>query len=376
MSNDKIFDAAPSQIALAKVFSSVTLLGPPMGDKLVRLISHLFSPEEAEIAQHLPSYYPRTQQSLKKLAAKVGRAPEEVLALLEAMSKRRTIFKTKKGYALLPLIPGMFERMLIGGANSDWHKEYARMLNELYATGYVRKYNNRKVPGIRNIPVQRTVESKTLVTSADLVSEMIDFHKELLVANVCQCRQAARFIGKECKRSKPEDGCLVFGSFATMIAANQDGRLVSKEEMRDIVTDRWEKKLVFFTANVSPQSPNAICTCCDCCCHYLESVNNFEGVANLAHPHFLVEVDESLCNDCGKCAKACNTRAHIFQDKKHSFAKEKCIGCGVCMTVCKQDALELVANAAFKPPSKDFKQLAIRLLPGTVIAGVKSRLTR
>ena len=126
---DKNFDAAPSQVALAKVFSSVTLLGPPMDDKLVGLIRHLFSPEEAEIAQHLPSYYPRTQQSLKKLAAKVGRAPEEILLLLEAMSKRRTIFKTKKGYALLPLIPGMFERMLIGGADSDWHKEYARMLN-------------------------------------------------------------------------------------------------------------------------------------------------------------------------------------------------------------------------------------------------------
>jgi len=373
---DKNFDAAASQIALAKVFSSVTLLGPPMDEKLVRLIRHLFSPEEAEIAQHLPYYYPRSQQSLKKLAAKVGRTPEEILLLLEAMSKRRTIFKTKKGYALLPLIPGMFERMLIGGADSDWHKEYARMLNELYATGYVRKYNNRKVPGIRNLPVQKAVEGKTRIVSADLVSEMIDFHKELLVANVCQCRQAARFSGKECKRSKPEDGCLVFGSFATMVAANKDGRLVSKEEMRDIVAERWEKKLVFFTANVSPQSPNAICTCCDCCCHYLESVNKFGGIANFAHSHFLVQVNESLCNDCGKCAKACNTYAHIFKDKKHSFAKEKCIGCGVCMTVCKQDCLKLVENPAFKLPSKGFMQLAIKLLPGTAIAGLKAKMSK
>jgi len=372
---DKNFDAAPPQVALAKVFSSVTLLGPPMGDQLVQLIRHLFSPEEAEIARHLPYYYPRSQQSLKKLAAKAGQTPEEALLLLEAMSKRRTIFKTRKGYALLPLIPGMFERMLISGVDSEWHKEYARMLNELYATGYVRKYNNRRVPGVRNLPVQKAVEGKTKIIDADLVSEMIDFHKELLVANVCQCRQSTRFSGKECKRSKPEDGCLVFGSFATMVAANKDGRLVSKEEMRDITQERWEKKLVFFTANVSPQSPNAICTCCDCCCHYLESVNKFGGIANFAHSHFLAQVEESLCNDCGKCAKACNTYAHIFKDKKHSFASEKCIGCGVCVTVCKQDALKLVENPAFRPPSKGFVQLAIKLLPGTVIAGMKARLT-
>jgi Na+-translocating ferredoxin:NAD+ oxidoreductase subunit B len=370
------YNAAASQVTLAEVFSSVRLLGPPMSEQLVALISHLFTPEEAEVAQRLPFYYPPTRQSVARLAGKVGRPSEQVLALLEGMSKKRTIFKTKRGYALLPLIPGMFERMLMSGVDSEWHKQYAVMLNELYATGYMRDYNKRKVPGIRNIPVQRTIEGKTKIQSADKVSEMIDYHKDLAVANVCQCRQAARFAGRECRRSKPEDGCLIFGSFAAGLVNSGDGRRVSREEMRDIVQERWEKKLVFLTGNVSVQSPNAICTCCDCCCHALESVNNFGGIANLAHPHFLVKVDDALCNDCAKCVKACNTRAHVFKDKKHSFDVAKCIGCGVCLTVCKQDALSLAENPLFSPPSKGFVQMAVKLLPGTVIAGMKAKLSR
>jgi ferredoxin len=373
----KSFDAHPSQIALAKIFSSVTLLGPPLDEKLVRLIRHLFTPEEAEIARHLPYYYPRSKQSLAKLAAKVGRTPEEILPLLENMNRLKTILKTDKGYSLLPLIPGMFERMLISGVDSAWHRKYAQLLNDVYATGYVRTYNNRRVPAIRNIPVQKTIEGKSKVLSADLVSEMIDYHKELAVANVCQCRQSLRFEGKECKRSSPEDGCLVFGSFAALLVSGGNCRAVSKEEMRDIVVERWEKKLVFMTGNVGLQSPNAICTCCDCCCHFLESVNKFQGKTGLAHSHYLARTDGALCNDCGKCVKACNTYAHALKDKKHGFDPEKCIGCGVCVTVCKQDAIQMVENPAFQPPtSKSFQELALKLLPATALAGIKAKLSR
>lgn len=368
------YDADPAHVELARVFSSVLLLGPPMSRQLVEVVAHLFSPEEAEVARHLPYYYPR---SLRAISRKAGRPAGEIEPLLEEMSRRRVIYGGRRGYSLLPLIPGMFEYLLMNGADSDWHREYARKITGLFGTGYVREYSGRSLPAVRNIPVQTVIEDKSRVADADLISEMIDAHTEFTVLNVCQCRQSISFSGGECKRSAPEDGCLVFGSFARAAAGNGSGRRVEKEEMRDIVAERWEKKLVFLTGNVSPSSPNAICTCCDCCCHFLEAVNHYEAGALVAPPHFKAKVDASLCDNCGKCTRACNTGAHVMESKVHYYYPEKCIGCGICVEVCnKANAITMVENPDYKPPSRDFQRLGLKLLPGLAMAGLKARFTR
>ncbi|HUT53696.1 MAG TPA: 4Fe-4S dicluster domain-containing protein [bacterium] len=367
------FQAHAAQVELAKQFSSVTLLGPPLNEKLVRLVAHLFSPEEAEVARRLPFYYPRP---LTRIAKKAGRRPEDIAPLLDEMARRRVIYGGAKGYSLLPLIPGMFEYMLMGGADSEWHREYARLLNDLYSTGFVRRYGQTALPAVRNIPVQSVVENKSRIVDADLMSEMIAAHEHMAVLKVCQCRQSVHFSGGECKRSRPEDGCLIFGSFASSAVNLGDGRMVESAEMRDIVAERWEKKLVFLTGNVAPNSPNSVCTCCDCCCHFLETVNHFGGQNLLAPPHYRARVDASLCNNCGKCARACNTYAHTMENKKHLYAADKCLGCGACIGVCKEEAISLIENPAYKPPSKSFATLGLRLLPATAWSGLKAKLAR
>jgi len=367
------FDAHPAQVELAKVFSSVRLLGPPMGDKVVKLVAHLFTPEEAEIAKHLPFYNPKP---LEKIVRKSGRDPGLIKPILDEMARRRVIYGGDSGYSLLPLIPGMFEYLLMSGADSDWHRKYAELLNDMFSTGYMREYTSGAIPAVRNIPVQNVIEGKSRVVDADLMSEMIDRHDELAMLNVCQCRQSMHLAGHECKRATPQDGCLVFGSFAQSSVDSDSGRAVSKEEMRDIVTERWEKKLVFLTGNVSPSSPNAICTCCDCCCHFLETINNYGGKNLVAPPHYVVQVDDSLCDDCGRCSLVCNTYAHAYEDKKHYYDPAKCVGCGICVDSCKRDAIKMVENPSYKPPAKDFQRLGLKLLPTTALTGLKVKLSR
>jgi len=365
--------AHPAHLDLAVVFSSIALLGPRMSEELVRLVAHLFTPEEAEVVKHLPFYVPR---SLKAIARKAGRPAAEIKPLLEAAGERRTIYGGSRGYCLMPIIPGMFEYLLMGGADTPWHREYAKRLQAVIHTGYMREYMSRSIPAVRNIPVQTALPDRNRVVDADLVSEMIRAHEHLAVLHVCQCRQAAHFTGGKCRRSAPSDGCLVFGSFAQGAVAGGNGRPVSREEMHAIVEERRKRNLVFLAANVSPTSPNAICTCCDCCCHFLGAVNRYEGRALMAEPRDLAEVREDLCNDCGKCSRVCNTYAHRMEAGRHVYEARKCIGCGVCLEACPEQAIRMVGNPRYRKPAAGYPTLGLKLFPPLALSGLKAKIRR
>lgn len=365
-------DVHPEQRELARVFSSVWLYGPPMGSELLALISHLFSPEEAGVAKHLSYYIP---VPVKTVARRAKEPVEKVKVLLDAMADKRVIFRSKKQrYAILPLIPGMFEYLLMGGEDSPWHREYGRLINALYATGYTRRYSTTPSPLIRNIPLQQAIEHKSMRVDADLVEKMIQAHEHLAVLKVCQCRQSRAFEGRSCSRSEPDDGCLVFGTLAESVVEQGMGRFVTRAEMDEIVKDRWEKNLVFMTANLSPSSSNAICTCCDCCCHYIESINHFNGRVSLAEPHYLALMDEEFCTNCGKCAKVCNTHAHTLTLREHAYNAAQCIGCGQCVPACPQDIISLQPNPGYKAPSKSWLSFGLRVLPSGMLSSLKALL--
>ncbi|MBN2430647.1 MAG: 4Fe-4S binding protein [Acidobacteria bacterium] len=362
-------DSAPTsppdsdQQDLARRYSAVSHLGPRLGEALARLIDHLFTPVEAAVLRHVPFYRPR---SLAGIARRAGRSAEEIQPLLRSLARRRIIVGGRRGYALLPLLPGIFEHMLMTGVDSPWHRRFARLLDEVFESGYFGDYLQKKVPLVRNIPVDRAVDSRSRVVDDTFISAMLDRHEHFGVLNVCQCRQAMHFNGRDCRRARPEDGCLVFGEFAVDIARRGNGRQVTRAEMRVVVEERWARNLVLMTGNVGAGNPNAICTCCDCCCYLVRSVNNYGGRNYLAPSPFVAAVDDDRCTHCGRCVAVCNTHAHVRTDGRHGYHAEACIGCGLCVDVCPPAAIRLVENPAFRPPAKSFPRLGLRLLPPTV----------
>jgi ferredoxin len=368
----KVAETHPAFVELAQIFSSVKIMGPPMSDKLVELISHLFSSEEAEVCKGLTFLYPRSAETISRICKRDIR---EVLPILKSMGKRRVINESQNKFLLYPLIPGIFEYVFMTGLNSPWHVKYAKLLDELFSTGYIAEYLTREIGAVRNIPIQHAIENKNYIADADLISNMLDAHNRFAVLNYCACRHSKKILGHNCKRAAPEDGCLVFGDFSKSTVSNGNGRAVSRTGMSDIVAERWDKKLVFLTANVDPTLQNVICTCCDCCCHGLETANHYSNNF-IAEAHYIAQVDDSLCSNCGKCAFVCNTYAHVVANKKHSYMAEKCIGCGHCIDVCKKNAIRLVENPLFKKPTNGYIKLLFKMMPSITMMGLKIKLTR
>ena len=115
---------------------------------------------------------------------------------------------------------------------------------------------------------------------------------------------------------------------------------------------------------------------CDCCCHYIEAVKLYGAKASMAPPHFIAQVDDSLCNDCGLCVDVCNTGAHTFEDDRHGFDVDQCIGCGLCVEQCGTEAIRMKENPDYKAPPRDFKKLGLRVLPATLLSTMSARFTR
>ncbi|MBN2078556.1 MAG: 4Fe-4S binding protein [Spirochaetes bacterium] len=366
------YDAHPVFVELAEMFSAVKVMGPPMSEKLIALVSHLFSLDEAHLCRHLSFIYPKT---LKQIARKSGVHPDALAPMLEEMCRKRTIITIANRFMLYPLIPGMFEHVLRIDNASEWHVVYADLMNGLVETGYMDDYFRKPVNAIRSLPVERAVEAHSVIIDTDLVSEMIGSHKHFGVYHICPCRNSMHLTGHDCSRASRHDGCLTFGDYSLGLAREGNGRTVSREELRDIVEERWAKNLVFFTSNAVPSVQTAICTCCDCCCRALK-IHNSLHKNFVAPPHVIAEVDESLCTNCGRCGAVCNTHAHILENGEHGYVQELCIGCGNCVSACNNKAITMTENRSYRPPSRSHARLIMTMLPAVLLTGTRIKMKR
>ena len=358
---------------LAKKFSLEAMIGPDEGESLLtELLVHCFTIEEAELAVHLPFFY--KTHTLEKVARTAGKDPADIKPLLDAMVVRGVIRGRGSGYALLPILPGMFENVLMDGGDSPWHREFARIANRLYETGYVRKYLEHPTRVVRSIPLNKEQDIKSSALDPDQVEQMIRSHDLMAVINNCQCRQARHLEGHECRRADRFDGCLAFGSFAQMYIDRGGARKVDRGYMRSVVKDRIDKNLVFFAGNVAAGSPNQICTCCDCCCHMLGQIIGVDPGLIVTAPKYRAAVLEERCTDCGRCIPPCNLRAHTMEGKRHRYDPARCVGCGLCVQACPAAAIDMVETAEYREPAASFKRLAVRLAPAKIMAIIKGKI--
>ncbi len=168
---------------------------------------------------------------------------------------------------------------------------------------------------------------------------------EQIVTLQCPCRATKQ------NPCMPLDVCLVIGEpFASFILDHhpRKSRKISSVEAEQILEQAKERNNVhhaFFKEEMLGRF-YAICNCCSCCCGAINAMKG--GTPMLAPSGYTVRQTEE-CVNCGLCVTSCQFDALEMLDKK-LIINEKCMGCGVCVSNCKKDALVLQRDASNGEP--------------------------
>jgi ferredoxin len=168
---------------------------------------------------------------------------------------------------------------------------------------------------------------------------------------LCYCRHKKQHLGQAC--DAPLDICMTFNTAAASLVRHGVARRVDAAECLDLLQQARDLRLVQFGENAR-EHVSFICNCCGCCCEALVAARRFGFLHPVHTSNFILDVDRSKCNGCGKCADACPVEALGLvsaNDPKKSRKKmarldeQVCLGCGVCVATCRDGALRLVPRS-------------------------------
>ena len=73
---------------------------------------------------------------------------------------------------------------------------------------------------------------------------------------------------------------------------------------------------------------------CSLKCRWCHNPESFTATTELAFY-------QEKCVDCGVCVSVCPRKAQVIKDGKHRFLRENCNACGACARVCPASALQI-----------------------------------
>lgn len=322
--------------------------GAPPSQTLYKILSLLFSEQEAALVAQLP-IRPFTAQTASKLW---GMPMAQTENILQRLASRAILLDVEQNgvqtYILPPPMAGFFEFSMM----RTRHDIDQKLLAELY-----HQYLNIEEDFIKDLFLgSETRLGRIFVQEQVLTNEqavhVLDFERAShfikttpqIAVSMCYCRHKAEHIGQAC--DAPQDICLTFGNTAGSLAKHGYARMIDASEGMELLYQAYDHDLVQCGENVR-HNVSFICNCCSCCCEGLTAVRKFGALQPIHTTNYLASVTDA-CTGCGRCAAKCPALAielsEVAPSEKRRRARVKtdiCLGCGICVRHCPQKSIIL-----------------------------------
>jgi NAD-dependent dihydropyrimidine dehydrogenase PreA subunit len=334
----------------------------------LKILQHIFTPQEAEIACCLSYKY----EPLETIFSRAGRLVESAGDLEKSLAgirqKGGIESKIKHGqmhYCNAPLVVGMYEYQ-----QNRLTPEFIKNFNEYTSSkNFGVSLLSSKLPQMRTIPVSKSIRPQHNVSTFDEVITLLQQAEEPFVIIDCICRKKKSLEGNSCKVTDRKETCLAIGSMARMSLLSHIGREIPRDEAISIIEQNQKQGLVLQPSNT--EEAEFICSCCGCCCGMLRTQKILPKPLDFWVSNYYAAVDADTCNGCAACVKRCQVDAVSVSQKKQPAVvnQDRCIGCGVCVTTCPTQSITLVKKTAEVRPPQTREDLH-----DIIMAGRKGRL--
>ncbi len=307
----------------------------------IRVLKHLFTPQEAKIATLLKFGWERDLETLDTIYERVkdkNITKEELGIKLDEMGNKGLIMtkreSNQKYYGNALLMVGIFE-FQVNRLNKDFIKDF----HDYFDEGWLSETLRVKGAQLRTIPVEKSIESKPNINNFDKIQELIKTSDgPYMVAN-CICKQLKDMELQPCKITSRRELCMGFGHAAKLYIDQGWGREITKNEAIEILNQNQEDGLVLQADN--SQKLTFICSCCSCCCEGLSRFLKIPNPGNMMITNFYAKVDADYCTGCETCTQVCPMEAIKIDDSIAKIKTNRCIGCGNCVVKCPSEAINL-----------------------------------
>jgi len=332
-------------------------IGAPLNETLMRILSILYSGQEALIGSTFPPGF----VTIDKLSDLTGIAEGELLDHLTKMANKGLVLdiqrKNKVLYALSPLVIGFFEYTFMRVNKDLPMHELAELFEQYYhQPGVAAEFFGADTKVFRTWAFESAIpeDVQSEVLNYEQASAMIrDAGKGSL--SMCYCRHQAQHRGTVCN-APINDVCTSLGIAAEWLIDKGFARPATADELLRVLDETEKLGLVHLVDNVRNR-PAFICHCCGCCCGALRTINE-HGIKAVQPSNFIARIDPEKCSGCGICAQRCHINsisqtAAAATPAKVAVKDDRCLGCGVCVRACPQNAITLRRREEIYLPPRD-----------------------
>lgn len=324
--------------------------GVPPSETLFKILSVLFSEEEAQLVSLLP-----IKPFTVKTAAKAWKKTEaESSVILNELASRALLVDVEKEgnqtFSLPPPMAGFFEfsMMRVGGHIDQ------KVLGELFY-----QYMNVEDEFVTALMTLPTPIGRTFVQEEQIKNtsiEVLDYERATEIiktathigVGTCYCRHKKMHVGEAC--DAPMEICMTFNVTASSLIKHGYAKEIDEQECLRLLDVAKEHNLVQFGDNVQDEVA-FICNCCSCCCEALIAARKVGPSQAINSSNYICDITIENCTGCQKCVEVCPVEALSMvstnnpnkpRQKKAQLLEEYCIGCGVCANVCTFNAIEMI----------------------------------